>query len=303
MSSFTLNNITSQKGKIAIVTGANSGLGFETTKALAKKDFLVVMACRNLDKAKKAKALLLEENPSANLNCMVLDLADLQSIRVFSEEYLVQYSQLDLLVNNAGIMMPPYSTTKDGFESQFGANFLGHFLLTGLLIDCLKNTLSSRVVTLSSLAHNWAEVYFDDLNFKKSYDKRLSYGQSKLACLMFAYELDRRLKAAGLDIKSVAAHPGVSTTNLTRHMPNWTVGLMNILGSFLFQNPENGSKPTLRAALDPNAEGGDYYGPDGFKELKGDAVKVTSSKKSHDVETAKKLWAISEELTDIDFLS
>lgn len=302
MPSFNVKNIPSQKGKIAIVTGANSGLGLETAKALAKKDFVVVMACRNLQKAKDAKAGILKEYPSSTLDCMVLDLSNLQSVRDFSEEFLVQYSQLDLLVNNAGIMMPPYFTTKNGFESQFGTNYLGHFLLTGLLIDCLEKTSGARIISLSSLAHKWGDIYFNDLSFKNGYDKRKAYGQSKLACLLFTYELDRRLKKNDSTTLSIAAHPGVSTTNLTRFMPKWTNGIMKVLGKIVFQDAKHGSEPTLMAAFDPSAEGGEYYGPSGIGELKGTAKKVSSNKNSHNLDKAKKLWELSEALVDIDFL-
>ncbi|MDC1221302.1 oxidoreductase [Salibacteraceae bacterium] len=300
--SWNLLSVTDQKGKIAIVTGANIGLGLETTKALTQKGVHVIMACRNLDKAKVAKASVLADNSNAQLTIMQLDLNDFTSVKSFASEYLSNHSQLDFLINNAGIMMPPCQKTKDGFESQFGVNYLSHFLLTGLLIDVIKNTKNSRIVTVSSAAHKWGDIQFDDYNFEKAYDKRNAYGQSKLACLMFAYEMQRRLEKHGINTLSLAAHPGVSDTNLGKFLPGFVRGLAKIIGPFIFNSAADGALPTLRAALDEKAKGGEYYGPDGKNEMKGKPVKVDSTDNSKDKEKAARLWSLSEELTGINYL-
>ena len=303
MKSFNIDKIPNHEGKIAIVTGANSGLGFETTKGLIKKGFLVIMACRDLKKAHGAHNKIKKEFPDADLKIIQIDTSSLKSVRAFADEFLNHYQKLDLLVNNAGIMVPPYSLTEDGFESQLGTNYLGHFLLTGLLMPALENTENSRIITLSSIAHKRGEINFDDLQFKKrTYKKWDSYGQSKLACLIFAYELDRKLKAKGFKIKSVASHPGVSLTNLWNHMPLGFRLISPVFNLFISQSAEEGAKPTLMAALDDNVNGGDYFGPTGFNEMKGEPGKVHSTPLSKNKEIAKKLWSVSEELTDIYYL-
>ncbi len=300
--SWNLSSVADQKGKIAIVTGTNIGLGLETTKALAQKGVHVIMACRNLDKAKVAKASILADNSSAQLTIMQLDLNDFTSVKSFASEYLSKHSQLDFLINNAGIMMPPYQKTKDGFESQFGVNYLSHFLLTGLLIDVIKTTRNSRIVTVSSLAHKWCDIQFDDYNFEKEYDKRKAYGQSKLACLMLAYEMQRRLEKHGIKTLSLAAHPGVSDTNLGKFLPSFVRGLAKIIGPYIFNSAADGALPSLRAALDENVKGGEYYGPDGKHEMRGKPVKVNSTDNSKDKEKAARLWTLSEELSEINYL-
>ena len=287
--------------KIAIITGANTGLGLETTKAFAKRNIEVVMACRNESKAEKAKAEILNEVPKAQLKILKLDLSSLDAVRSFAEKFKSEYDRLDILVNNAGLMIPPYGKTKDGFELQFGINYLGHFLLTGLLLEPLKNAAEARVVSLSSLAHKWGDIYFEDLQFQKNYDKQKAYGQSKLACLMFAYELDRRLKAQELLVKSLAAHPGLSRTNLFRHL----TGMMKLLTPFVYpftQSAKSGAQPQIKAALDEKLAGGDYLGPSGFQEYSGKPKVVGSNAISNDKEKAKRLWEISEELCNFQYL-
>ncbi|OAQ41830.1 short-chain dehydrogenase [Pedobacter psychrophilus] len=303
MNSLDIEHQLNQEEKIAIVTGANSGLGFETTKGLAKNGFTVIMACRDLDKAHKAYTEIKKEVSDADLKIIQIDTSSLKSVKAFADEFLKHYQKLDLLINNAGIMVPPYSLTEDGFESQFGTNYLGHFLLTGLLMPALENSEKARVVTLSSIAHKRGKIDFEDLQFKKrNYKKWEAYGQSKLACLMFAYELDRRLKAKGSKIISVASHPGVSLTNLWNHMP-WGFSLLSpIFDLFISQSAENGAKPTLMASLDKSVSGGEYFGPTGFNEMKGDPGKVDSTPLSKNKEIAKKLWSVSEELTGINYL-
>ena len=299
--SWKLKQAPTQKGRIAIVTGANVGLGYETALALAGKSCSVVLACRNIDKAEAAKAGILAKYPKATVECMALDLASLKSVRKFAAAYKRRHAQLDLLINNAGIMMPPYSVSEDGFESQLAANYLGHFALTGLLLRWITKTPHSRIVSLSSLAHQWSGIRFDDLQFERRYDKRLAYGQSKLACLMFAYELQRRLTRAGHTTLSVAAHPGVSSTNLFQHMPK-IVNMFAPLTALVLQSAQGGAQPTLYAALGDDIQGGDYCGPQSLGEMRGDPVKVDSSRRSRDEAVAAKLWAVSEELTGVRFL-
>jgi len=289
-------------GKIAIITGANTGLGLESTKAFVAEGIQVVMACRDLEKAEKAKQEIETEYKNAQLKLMKLNLASLDSVRRFAEEFKLQYSHLDILLNNAGVMIPPYQKTEDGFELQFGVNFLGHFLLTGLLLESLeKSKIGARVVNLSSLAHKWGDIYFNDLQFEKKYDKENAYGQSKLACLMFTYELDRRLKKNQKNIKSLAAHPGLSRTNLFRHL----TGFFKIIIPFVYpftQSAKQGAQTEIFAALDKTLSGGEYIGPNGFQEYSGKPKIVNSNRISKDEEKARKLWEVSEKLTGINFL-
>lgn len=302
MSNFQLSAIPSQKGRVAIVTGANAGLGFETTKALAQKEATVIMACRNANKAKKAIARIKRDLPQAELEFLALDLSKLDAVRQFATQFKQKYNRLDLLINNAGVMMPPYQKTADGFELQFGVNHLGHFLLTDLLLDVLLATENSRVVSLSSIAHKNGEINFDDLQSEQKYSKIKAYGQSKLACLLFAIELDRRLlQTKGHSGISVAAHPGVSPTELSRHIPTWAKVVFAPLFWFISHKPEKGALATLQAALDPKASGGEYYGPQGFREMKGEPGKASIAPQALDKATASRLWEISEQLTGAEF--
>lgn len=298
---WNLDRAPLQKGRLAIVTGANVGLGFETAKALAGKGCSVILACRNPGKAQEAMAQIKAAFPQAAVECMELDLASLHSVQRFAQDFTSRHTTLDLLVNNAGIMMPPYSLSEDGFESQLAANYLGHFALTGLLVPLLTATSGSRVVSLSSLAHKWGGIRLDDPQFAKGYDKRLAYGQSKLACLMFAYELQRRLTKAGHSTLSVAAHPGVSATNLFQYLPK-VVQVFNPLTSLIFNTAEGGAQPTLYAALGDDIQGGDYCGPHAMGEMRGYPVKVGSNRRSRDTAVAAKLWTLSEELTSVHYL-
>lgn len=299
--SFNLDQIPSQKGRLAVVTGANSGIGFETALALSKKDFEVVLACRNLDKARKAKETIKGINPDAKLMCIEVDLSKQNSVRAFVKEFHHHYKQLDLLINNAGIMMTPYEITENGFENQLAANYLGHFTLTGLLLETLEKTTGSRIIMLSSLAHKRAEIRFNDINFRNGYDASEAYGQSKLACLMFAYELDHLLKQKKYQVKALAAHPGLTLTNLMSHF-NPFVKILAKLLSPLFTGPtDKAALPGLRAALDPSVEGGEYFGVDGWREFKGDPVLVGSNAFSKDRGNQKRLWELSEDLTEINF--
>jgi NAD(P)-dependent dehydrogenase (short-subunit alcohol dehydrogenase family) len=298
---WSLQDARPQNGRIAIVTGANAGLGFATAQALTAKGCAVVLACRSLANAKEARARILAQHPSATLECLQLDLSSLASVQQFAARYAKGHKHLDLLINNAGIMMPPYSLSVDGFESQLAANYLGHFALTGHLLALLTTTPGSRVVSLSSLAHRWSGIRFDDLHFKNGYSKRLAYGQSKLACLMFAYELQRRLKMAGVSTLSVAAHPGVSATSLFRYMPG-IVGVLNPITALIFQDAKGGALPTLYAALGEDIQGGDYCGPQSMGQMRGAPVKVGSNRRSRNLDDAARLWLESEKLTGVHYL-
>jgi len=298
---FNLKQIPSQKGRIAIVTGANVGLGYETALALAKKEMTVILACRNPKKAQAAQLKIKAEVPNATLDFIQLDLGDLATVRRFAQQFTERYDHLDLLINNAGVMIPPYTQTKDGFELQFGVNHLGHFLLTGLLMPTLLQTPHSRVVSLSSIAHKSGKIDFSDLNYQqKKYKASEAYSQSKLACLLFALELNRRL-ADNANTISVAAHPGVAPTNLIRYIPTWVLWLTKPLSWLMTHPADKGALPTLLAALGESVEGGDYYGPTGFNEMKGAPGKAKIEPQALDKEVAKRLWEVSEELTNHKF--
>jgi len=302
MSKFSISKAPSQKGKIAIVTGANAGLGYETALGLAKKGATVILACRNYDKAEEARRDILKKVPDAELDILLIDLKNLDTVHEFADKFKLKYSQLDLLILNAGIMAPPFSKTKDGLESQMGVNYFSQFLLTNLLFPIIKKTESARIVSLSSIAHKNGKIDFDNLNAEKSYSKWGAYSQSKLACLMFAYELQRRIDAAGTKAKSVAAHPGLSSTNLSQYLSGIAKVLFTPAAKLIGQDGKLGAKPTLMAALDPSVKGGQYFGPDGFMESKGDPVQVKSSYKSHNLSVAQTLWHESERLTGKKFV-
>ncbi len=293
---WTTDNIPDLTGKIAIVTGANSGIGYETALVLAQKSATLVMACRNLDKANQAAEQIRATNPAGTVDTMQLDLGDLDSVKAFASAFLETYDRLDLLINNAGIMVPPYGKTAQGFETQFGVNHLGHFTLTGLLLERLLQTPQARVITVSSIAHRFGQIDFDDLNWENGYKPNPAYGQSKLANLLFTYELQRKLAAAGKDTISVAAHPGWTETNLQQHS-----GFARFLNPFFAQNTSMGALPTLMAATDSSVNGGEYFGPSGFLEMNGYPKKVPSTDRSHDQAVADKLWRVSEELTGISY--
>ncbi len=299
---WTLDQVPQQKGRLAVVTGANIGLGFETAMALVAKNCDLVLACRNMEKAEAAKATIHAKYPKAKVTCMQLDLSSLKSVRAFATAFAEKYSRLDLLINNAGIMMPPYSLSEDGFESQFAANYIGHFALTGQLLPLIVKTPGARIVSLSSMAHRWGNIRFDDPNFKNGYNKREAYGQSKIACLMFAYEMNRRLQKAGCSTLSVAAHPGVAYTNLTQHMPKF-VNLFAPLMGIVLNNATDGALPTLYAALGDDIHGGDYCGPKDMQQMRGAPIKVGSNRASRDEKAAAKLWAMSEVMSGVKFLS
>ncbi|MBV6642133.1 MAG: SDR family NAD(P)-dependent oxidoreductase [Cyclobacteriaceae bacterium] len=297
MSAFDFHAVPSKKGKLAIVTGANTGLGYYTALGLAQKDFEVVLACRNLEKAEKAKESIKEIYPDAKLKCLEIDLGKQSSVRAFVKQFFLHYKQLDLLVNNAGIMMTPYEITEDGFEGQLATNYLGHFTLTALLLETLEKTKDSRIVMVSSLSHRRGEIRFDDLHFKHGYKEFEAYAQSKLACLMFAYQLDKKLRAKGYQIKALAAHPGITITELIDHFNPIVKSMARVVAPLLFSPTDKAALPILRAAVDPQVSGGEYYGPNGFREYKGAPTRVASSKSSKDPRAQEKLWELSEQLT------
>jgi NAD(P)-dependent dehydrogenase (short-subunit alcohol dehydrogenase family) len=302
---WTESDLGDLSGTVAIVTGANSGLGFATSRALLAAGARVVLTARSAEKAAAAKSALVEELGDLPIETMLLDLADLESIRRFSEEFHGKHSRLDILINNAGIMMTDAQLTIDGFESQLGTNHLGHFALTGRLIDLIEATPGARIVTLSSLAHRWNFMEFGNLLFQNgSYTPRAAYGRSKLANLLFAYELQRRFEAAGVDALSVAAHPGAAGTGLADHLLNhWYLRPLKPLLFLALQTPQQGAGPTLRAATDPSVVGGDYFGPSGRNEHRGAPVRVESSAASHSEDDALTLWTESERLTGVNYES
>lgn len=299
MTKWTTAKIPDQSGRTAVVTGANTGLGLETAKALAAKGAHVVLAVRNVTKGEAAAEWISRSVPDADLELQRLDLGSLASVREAADEIRTKHERIDLLVNNAGVMTPPKETTADGFELQFGTNHLGHFALTGLLLDRLLPVVGSRVVTVSSIGHRFSRgIRFEDLQWERSYNRLQAYGQSKLANLLFTYELQRRL--IGQHTTALAAHPGGSDTELARHLPGPVQRAVPLLRP-LFQEAAMGALPTLRAATDPGALGGQYYGPDGLGEQKGHPKLVTSNERSYDIVLQRRLWTVSEELTGVTF--
>ena len=292
----TTVNIPDQSGKIVIVTGANSGIGYEATLALAHKGASVIMACRSLDKAETAAAQIRATNPKGQVIVKYLDLADLSSVAHFAEAFLIQYDRLDILINNAGVMAIPYHKTADGFEMQIGTNHFGHFALTAQMFTLLQKTPNSRVVTVSSSVHFIGKINFDDLNSEKSYQKWRAYGQSKLANILFAYELQRRSSQNGDSPISIAVHPGYAATNLQN-----SSSFFSFTNKFMAQSQEMGALPTLYAATHPEIKGGEYIGPDGFLAQRGYPKKARSSGRSYDLATAQQLWEISKKMTGVSF--
>lgn len=303
MNLFDPADIPDLNGKTAIVTGANSGLGFYTSQMLARHGARVVMACRNVAKGEAAKQQLAQQLPAAQLSVAALDVSDLESVARFSSEFAKEHQRLDWLINNAGVVMPPYGTTKQGFELQIGTNFLGPFVLTARLLDLLSATEGARVVNIASAAHKGGQLQVEDLNWQqRGYNEKFGYAQSKVAILSWTLELNRRLQAAGRDLKAVAAHPGYAATgiiNSDMKMANNPVGRAALwLGNVLMaQSAEAGAVCTLCAAVSPQVQGGDYIGPDGLLEMRGKPRKVSPTKLARDPDVARQLWAKAEELT------
>ena len=303
---WTVEDIPDLTGKVIIITGANSGIGFEATKEFARKGVRVILASRNKNKAEVALSQIQTEIPGSQAEILQLDLANLKSVQQFADSFKKKYDRLDTLLNNAGIMMVPYGKTKDGFETQFGTNHLGHFALTGLLIDLLLKTPGARVVNISSNAHHLDEVNFSNLMYEdgEGYSPQKAYGRSKLANLLFTYELQRRFNAIEVETIALAAHPGISNTNLGAHIfKRWRLGILQPLMGLMLQSAARGALPGIRAAVDPMVSGGQYYGPDGPKERSGYPVVVLSNEASYILEDALQLWEISEKLTGISYLN
>lgn len=310
MSKWTEQNIPDLGGKVALVTGANSGLGLATAGALAAKGAQVVISCRSADKAAQATTDIRRSVPEAKLDFLPLDLADLESVREAAATFQLRYSQLDLLINNAGVLGLPYTQTKDGFEMLFGTNHLGHFALTGLLIGTLRATPEARIVTVSSVAARSGELPLEDLNWKqRKYSRAGAYGQSKLANLVFALELERRLRRAGIKAISVASHPGYAATNvvfarnatptLGRHIWN----LIARIGNALIAQPAAlGALPSLYAATASDVRGGDYLGPSGPGEFRGYPRRVKPTELAQDLNLGDGLWKKSQQLTGVNLL-
>jgi NAD(P)-dependent dehydrogenase (short-subunit alcohol dehydrogenase family) len=299
---WTAVDVGDQTGRVAVVTGANTGIGYQAAAVLAERGAHVVLAVRNLDKGNAAAGRIHSAGAGAEVTVQQLDLGALDSVRAAADALRSNYPRIDLLINNAGVMYTPKQTTADGFELQFGTNHLGHFALTGLLLDQLLGVQGSRVVTVSSMAHRFmAAIRFDDLQWERGYNRVAAYGQAKLANLLFTYELQRRLAARSRPTIAVAAHPGGSNTELTRNLPTLLRPAERLVAPLIFQSAEMGALPTLRAATDPLVAGGQYYGPDGLGEQRGHPKLVGSSRQSHDQELAARLWTVSEELTGVRF--
>ena len=293
---WTDEHVPDQSGRVAVVTGATSGLGYETARVLAQHGASVVLAVRDVEKGKQAASRI-----GGDVSVQALDLTSLASVRSAAADLRAAHPRLDLLINNAGVMYTPRQTTADGFELHLGTNHLGHFALTGLLLDRLLPTPGSRVVTVASTAHRLrADIHFDDLQWERSYSRVGAYGQSKLANLMFTYALQRRLASHGTTV-AVAAHPGISRTELLRAAPAAMQLIVGRIAGPFFQSAAMGALPTVRAATDPHVVGGQYYGPGGRREISGHPTVVSSSPQSHDEAVQERLWTVSEQLTGVTF--
>ncbi len=303
---WSLENLTTQDGRTVVITGGNSGIGYEAAKALSSKGARVILACRDAAKARDAADQITAGNDAANVEVVVLDLASLKSIRACADELRARYERVDVLINNAGVMAIPRRDTEDGFEMQLGTNHLGHFALTALLFPLLREATGARVVTVSSLAHHFGLINFLNLHGRMFYEPFMAYGQSKLANLLFTYELDRRLRAANVDVVSTACHPGIASTNLgyaSPRMQGSPLGemLVQLYTSIVAQPAAEGALPTLYAGFAEEAQGGDYIGPNGLGEMRGNPHKISSSFMSQSQLIARQLWTVSEEATDIQF--
>ena len=291
------SNIANQSGKTVVITGATSGLGKQAATVFAEKEANVIMAVRNTQKGEEVAQAIKSIYPNSKIEVRKLDLGSLSSIKSFAEEMNSSREKVDVLINNAGVMLCPYSKTEDGFEIQMGTNHFGHFALTGLLMPLIKKSEKGRIVATSSIGHRTGNINFEDINWeKRTYKSSKAYGDSKLANLYFIYELARKFKDDADAPIFTAAHPGWTSTDLQRHSR-----FFRILNPIFSQNVENGTLPTLRAATDPEAKSGDYYGPSGFQEMKGSPKIVSSNELSHNAENSKKLWDISEQMTGVSW--
>ncbi|MDF9747490.1 oxidoreductase [Natrinema salsiterrestre] len=304
--SWTADDIPDRGDRTVVITGANSGIGLEATRELARNGATVIMACRSVDRGENAADDVRGDVPDADLRVEECDLGDLESVRSFAER--VEDGEIDVLINNAGVMAIPRSETADGFETQFGVNHLGHFALTGQLLDALATDGDepARVVTVSSGVHERGEIDFDDLQGEDTYDKWSAYAQSKLANVLFAYELERRFRTADANAESMAVHPGYANTQLQFRGPEESgsrlrKAAMQVLNAIIAQSAEMGALPTLYAATAPDAEGGAYYGPGGLMNMRGAPERQASSDRSYDEETARRLWDVSNDLTGVTY--
>ncbi len=297
MTAWTFEDIPDQTGRTAIVTGANTGIGLETARMLALKGARVALACRSREKGELARERILKEKPDASVEVLALDLSDLESVAAFASDFAAAHERLDLLIDNAGVMVPPLGRTKQGFELQLGTNHLGHFALTARLLPLLERTPGSRVVVVSSAAQNAGRIDFEDMNWeRRSYSPWRAYGQSKLANMMFALELARRLAARGSAVRVTAAHPGWTATDLQR-----TSGVARFFNPLLAMKAPDGALPTLRAATDPAAANGSYWGPSHFFELNGPPAPANVPARARDEAVAAKLFDVSENLAGVTF--
>ncbi len=306
MHKWTIDDIPDQHGRTAVVTGANSGIGYETALALAGQGAQVVLAVRSLDKGQQAARSIRQRHSNAQIEIAELDLSSLESIRRFAAAFLARRQPLALLINNAGVMAIPYRQTVDGFEMQFGTNHLGHFALTGLLLPALLTAPRARIVTVSSINHHFGAIAFDNLDASQRYGRFGAYNQSKLANLLFAYELQRRLEAVHAEAISVACHPGYSATNLQTAGPRMSGARLReitfrLVNTLVAQKAAMGALPVLYAATAPGVNGCDYIGPRGIGGLRGHPGKIRSSRRSYDPVAARELWQVSEQLTGVHY--
>ncbi|MGH3401431.1 MAG: oxidoreductase [Streptosporangiaceae bacterium] len=300
---WTAAEVPDQTGRVAVVTGGNTGIGFHTARVLAQRGATVVLACRDIARAQHAAGRMADPSGPGRpaVDVLPLDLSSLASIRDAAAQLQARYDRIDVLINNAGVMDTPHRTTQDGFELQLGVNHLGHFALTGLLLPQLLKAAGSRIVTVSSISHRDGTINFTDLQSEHRYRRSAAYAQSKLANLMFSYELQRRLAAAGGQTVALAAHPGIARTELTRNLAAPVRLAYLPVIRWVAQSSSDGALPSLRAATDPQARGGDYFGPDGRNEYKGYPVRVASSDASHKADAQRRLWEESERLTGVSY--
>jgi NAD(P)-dependent dehydrogenase (short-subunit alcohol dehydrogenase family) len=296
------NDVPDQSGRVVVVTGSNTGLGLDTARVLAGRGAQVVLAVRNVDKGEAACQRIRQSVPDAEVSTQRLDLGSLESVRTAAAELQAAHPRIDMLINNAAVAFPPKTTTPDGFELQFATNHLGHFALTGLLLENMLSVDGARVVVVASLDHKLGgAIHFDDLQWDRRYSSALAYAQSKLANLMFCYELHRRLVTSGAPLMAVTAHPGYTKSDLFRNMGKPVQAMMKFSDHFIGQDPAKGALPQLYAATMPDVQGGQYWGPDGFLEMAGYPTLVRSSKKSYDQQVQQRLWTVSEELTGVTY--
>lgn len=303
MKRWNTDNISDLTGKRVVITGASSGLGLEAANVLTSKGAEVIMAVRSLTKGERAVSYICEKNPNARIRLMQVNMDSIKSVKSFALEFLALYDSLDILINNAGVMVPPFSKSPDNIENQFATNHLGHFALTGLLLPALKRSPGARVVTVSSIASRRGNIDFENLDGSKGYSAMKFYCQSKYANLLFGIELNNRLKKEGAGILSVVCHPGVSATNLASRGSGKESGtIFKYMFNMIAQSAEKGTLPLLYAATGKDIEGGEYIGPDGWKNMWGYPQKTSEGEKLFNKETANKLWSVSEQLTQVKVL-